>query len=121
MQQRSSAIALTMTLLIAMPCKAEELDLKIKLAGKSLARSIRAYVTATVAFTNCQVEYDRLSEKMAKDALPQALLELGISPKVLNNPQISKAVSILQPSLDSDCRSTELSNSELMKLIKDEL
>ena len=122
MKRLSSTITLAMLmLLIASPSKAEDIDLKIKLARKRLATSIRAYVTATVAFSNCQVEHNRISEKMAKDALPQALLEVGISPEVLSNPQVAKAASMLQAKLNRDCRATKLSYAEAIKLIKDEL
>ncbi|HJN35669.1 MAG TPA: glutamyl-tRNA amidotransferase [Prochlorococcaceae cyanobacterium Fu_MAG_50] len=121
MQIPSSAIALALMLLIASPSKAEDIDLKIKLARKRLATSIRAYVTATVAFSNCQVEHNRISKKMARDALPQALLEVGISPEVLINPQVAKAASMLRAKLNSDCRATKLSTEEAIRLIEDEL
>ena len=64
-----------------------------RVARLELARSIRAFATATLAHGECQVARGRLQRRQADQAMAIALQELGISPAVLANPQVRKAAS----------------------------
>ncbi|WP_241466585.1 MULTISPECIES: glutamyl-tRNA amidotransferase [unclassified Prochlorococcus] len=112
---------IAMALLITSAASANEIDLQIKTASKQLAVSIRAFATGTSAASECLVKSGQLSKKIAKETLPLSLLEVGISPEVLNNPQVIKATSILSPTLNADCTSTKMSIEAINRLIKDEL
>ncbi|KZR74740.1 glutamyl-tRNA amidotransferase [Prochlorococcus marinus] len=110
-----------MALLITSAASANETNLQIKNASKQLAVSIRAFATGTSAASECLVKSGQLSKKIAKETLPLSLLEVGISPEVLDNPQVIKATSILSPTLNADCTSTKMSIEAINRLIKDEL
>jgi len=98
-----------MALLITSAASANETNLQIKNASKQLAVSIRAFATGTSAASECLVKSGQLSKRIAKETLPLSLLEVGISPEVLDNPQVIKATSILSPTLNADCTSTKMS------------
>lgn len=98
-----------------------KVELKVKLARKQLATSIRAYAAATVAYTNCQVKGGRISRKMSTNLIKEALLEVGISPDVAKNPQVQRAASMLGRKLNPDCKSPNMTNAEALKIVEDEL
>ena len=108
-----------MALLITSAASANETNLQIKNASKQLAVSIRAFATGTSAASECLVKSGQLSKRIAKETLPLSLLEVGISPEVLDNPQVIKATSILSPTLNADCTSTKMSIEAINRLIKD--
>ena len=110
-----------MALLITSAAAANEINLQVKNASKQLAVSIRAFATGTSAASECLVKSGQLSERIAKETLPLSLLEVGISPEVLDNPQVIKATSILSPTLNADCTSTKMSIEAINRLIEDEL
>jgi len=110
-----------MAIMVTSTASANEVNLQIKTASKQLAVSIRAFATGTSATSDCLVKSGQLSEKIAKEILPLSLLEVGISPEVLDNPQVIKATSILSPTLNADCTSTKMSIEAINRLIKDEL
>ncbi len=117
----SLGAATAMAIMVTSAASANEINLQIKNASKQLAVSIRAFATGTSAASECLVKSGQLSKKIAMETLPLSLLEVGISPEVLNNPQVIKATSILSPTLNTDCTSTKMSIEAINRLIKDEL
>ncbi len=109
-----------MALLITSAASANEIKVQVKNASKQLAMSIRVFATGISAASECLVKSGQLSKRIAKETLPLSLLEVGISPEVLDNPQVIKAASILSPTLNTDCTSTTMSIEAINRLIKDE-
>ena len=92
-----------------------------RVARLALARSIRAFATATLAHGECQVARGRLKRRQADQAMAIALQELGISPAVLANPQVRKAAAMLENQLDEACQLTGLDAAAADKLVREEL
>ena len=92
-----------------------------RVARLELARSIRAFATATLAHGECQVARGRLKRRHADQALAIALQELGVSPAVLANPQVHKAAAMLENQLDEACQLTGLDAAAAEKLVREEL
>ena len=114
-------VTTAMALLITSAAAANEINLQVKNASKQLAVSIRVFATGTSAASECLVKSGQLSKRIAKETLPLSLLEVGISPEVLDNPQVIKAASILSHTLNADCTSAKMSIEAINRLIKDEL
>lgn len=92
-----------------------------RVARLELARSIRAFATATLAHGECQVARGRLKRRQADQAMAIALQELGISSAVLANPQVRKAAAMLETNLDEACQLTGLDAAAAAKLVNEEL
>ena len=92
-----------------------------RVARLELARSIRAFATATLAHGECQVARGRLKRRQADQAMAIALQELGVSPAVLANPQVRKAAAMLEKQLDEACQLTGLDAAAADKLVREEL
>ena len=92
-----------------------------RVARLKLARSIRAFATATLVHGECQVARGRLERRQADQAMAIALQELGISPAVLANPQVRKAAAVLENQLDEACQLTGLDAAAADKLVREEL
>ena len=92
-----------------------------RVARLELARSIRAFATATLAHGECQVARGRLKRRQADQAMAIALQELGVSPAVLANPQVRKAAAMLENQLDAACQLTGLDAAAADKLVREEL
>ena len=92
-----------------------------RVARLNLARSIRAFATATLAHGECQVARGRLKRRQADQAMAIALQELGISSAVLANPQVRKAAAMLEKNLDEACQLTGLDAAAAAKLVNEEL
>ena len=92
-----------------------------RVARLELARSIRAFATATLVHGECQVARGRLERRQADQAMAIALQELGISPAVLANPQVRKASAVLENQLDEACQLTGLDAVAADKLVREEL
>ena len=92
-----------------------------RVARLNLARSIRAFATATLVHGECQVARGRLERRQADQAMAIALQELGISPAVLANPQVRKAAAMLENQLDEACQLTGLDAVAADKLVRKEL
>ena len=92
-----------------------------RVARLELARSIRAFATATLVHGECQVARGRLERRQADQAMAIALQELGISPAVLANPQVRKAAAVLENQLDEACQLTGLDAVAADKLVREEL
>ena len=92
-----------------------------RVARLELARSIRAFATATLVHSECQVARGRLERRQADQAMAVALQELGISPAVLANPQVRKAAAMLENQLDEACQLTGLDAAAADKLVREEL
>ena len=92
-----------------------------RVARLELARSIRAFATATLVHGECQVARGRLERRQADQAMAIALQELGISPAVLANPQVRKAAAVLENQLDEACQLTGLDAVAADKLVRKEL
>ena len=120
----------TLPLLVALlatsgPVRSQEphLDPAIsrRVARLNLARSIRAFATATLVHGECQVARGRLERRQADQAMAIALQELGISSAVLANPQVRKAAAMLENDLDEACQLTGLDAAAAAKLVNEEL
>ena len=120
----------TLPLLVALratsgPVRSQEphLDPAIsrRVARLNLARSIRAFATATLVHGECQVARGRLERRQADQAMAIALHELGISSAVLANPQVRKAAAMLENDLDEACQLTGLDAAAAAKLVNEEL
>ena len=92
-----------------------------RVARLNLARSIRAFATATLVHGECQVARGRLERRQADEAMAIALQELGISSAVLANPQVRKAAAMLETNLDEACQLTGLDAAAAAKLVNEEL
>ncbi len=92
-----------------------------RVARLNLARSIRAFATATLVHGECQVARGRLERRQADQAMAIALQELGISSAVLANPQVRKAAAMLETNLDEACQLTGLDAAAAAKLVNEEL
>ena len=92
-----------------------------RVARLNLARSIRAFATATLVHGECQVARGRLERRQADQAMAIALQELGISSAVLANPQVRKAAAMLENDLDEACQLTGLDAAAAAKLVNEEL
>ena len=92
-----------------------------RVARLNLARSIRAFATATLVHGECQVAQGRLERRQADQAMAIALQELGISAAVLANPQVRKAAAMLENNLDEACQLTGLDAAAAAKLVNEEL
>ena len=92
-----------------------------RVARLNLARSIRAFATATLVHGECQVARGRLERRQADEAMAIALQELGISSAVLANPQVRKAAAMLETNLDEACQLTGLDAAAADKLVREEL
>ena len=92
-----------------------------RVARLELARSIRAFATATLVHGECQVARGRLERHQADQAMAIALKELGISSAVLANPQVRKAAAMLEDNLDEACQLTGLDAAAAAKLVNEEL
>lgn len=92
-----------------------------RVARLNLARSIRAFATATLVHGECQVARGRLERRQADQAMAIALEELGISSAVLANPQVRKAAAMLETNLDEACQLTGLDAAAAAKLVNEEL
>ena len=92
-----------------------------RVARLELARSIRAFATATLVHGKCQVARGRLERHQADQAMAIALKELGISSAVLANPQVRKAAAMLEDYLDEACQLTGLDAAAAAKLVNEEL
>ena len=92
-----------------------------RVARLELARSIRAFATATLVHGECQVARGRLERHQADQAMAIALKELGISSAVLANPQVRKAAAMLENNLDEACQLTGLDAAAAAKLVNEEL
>ena len=92
-----------------------------RVARLELARSIRAFATATLVHGECQVARGRLERHQADQAMAIALKELGISSAVLANPQVRKAAAMLEDYLDEACQLTGLDAAAAAKLVNEEL
>ena len=92
-----------------------------RVARLNLARSIRAFATATLVHGECQVARGRLERHQADQAMAIALKELGISSAVLANPQVRKAAAMLENDLDEACQLTGLDAAAAAKLVNEEL
>ena len=92
-----------------------------RVARLNLARSIRAFATATLVHGECQVVRGRLERRQADQAMAIALEELGISSAVLANPQVRKAAAMLETNLDEACQLTGLDAAAAAKLVNEEL
>ena len=92
-----------------------------RVARLNLARSIRAFATATLVHGECQVARGRLKRRQADQAMAIALQELGISSAVLANPQVRKAAAMLENNLDEACQLTGLDAAAAAKLVNEEL
>ena len=92
-----------------------------RVARLNLARSIRAFATATLVHGECQVVRGRLERRQADEAMAIALQELGISSAVLANPQVRKAAAMLETNLDEACQLTGLDAAAADKLVREEL
>ena len=67
---------------------AEDDAIARKVAVDELSRSIRSYTVGILATADCMVREGRLSRREADQAIPIQLREMGISPHVVNNPQV---------------------------------
>ena len=119
-----TALMLALVLAGTVPqASAESLDPAVarRVARIELARSIRAFAASTLANSDCLVSKGRLSRKQANQAVPIALREMGISPTVLNNPQVRKAAQMLREDLTADCDALSIDETKARQLVKDEL
>ena len=90
----------------AMAAEAAEDDaIARKVAVIELSRSIRSYTVGILATADCLVREGRLSRREADQAVPIQLREMGISPHVVNNPQVVRYGF-------SNCPETTLYNME---------
>ena len=92
-----------------------------RVARLELARSIRAFATATLAHGECQVARGRLKRRQADQAMAIALQELGVSPAVLATPHVRQAAARLENQQAAACPLTRLDAAAADKLVREEL
>ena len=97
-----AAIATGQAAIAAEP--AEDDAIARKVAVIELSRSIRSYTVGILATADCLVREGRLSRREADQAVPIQLREMGISPHVVNNPQVVITRPQLLALMDASCR-----------------
>ena len=89
----------------AMAAEAAEDDaIARKVAVIELSRSIRSYTVGILATADCLVREGRLSRREADQAIPIQLRDVGISPHVVNNPQVVITRPRLLALMNTSCR-----------------
>ena len=92
-----------------------------KVAVIELSRSIRSYTVGILATADCLVREGRLSRREADQAVPIQLREMGISPHVVNNPQVVITRPQLLALMDASCRLGPASIDQARTLAEQEL
>ena len=92
-----------------------------KVARLELARSIRAFAAGSLANGECLVRSGQLSQQQADQATAIALMEMGISVVVLQNPQVRKVADLLGLELTNSCDLSSLDDETAQELVRDEL
>ena len=106
----------------AMAAEAAEDDaIARKVAVIELSRSIRSYTVGILATADCLVREGRLSRREADQAVPIQLREMGISPHVVNNPQVVITRPQLLALMDASCRLGPASIDQARTLAEQEL
>ena len=106
----------------AMAAEAAEDDaIARKVAVIELSRSIRSYTVGILATADCLVREGRLSRREADQAVPIQLREMGISPDVVNNPQVVITRPQLLALMDASCRLGPASIDQARTLAEQEL
>ena len=106
----------------AMAAEAAEDDaIARKVAVIELSRSIRSYTVGILATADCLVREGRLSRREADQAVPIQLREMGISPNVVNNPQVVITRPQLLALMDASCRLEPASIDQARTLAEQEL
>ena len=106
----------------AMAAEAAEDDaIARKVAVIELSRSIRSYTVGILATADCLVREGRLSRREADQAVPIQLREMGISPQVVNNPQVVITRPQLLALMDASCRLGPASIDQARTLAEQEL
>jgi len=106
----------------AMAAEAAEDDaIARKVAVIELSRSIRSYTVGILATADCLVREGRLSRREADQAVPIQLREMGISPNVVNNPQVVITRPQLLALMDASCRLGPASIDQARTLAEQEL
>ena len=92
-----------------------------KVARLELARSIREFAAGSLANGECLVRSGQLSQQQADQTTAIALIEMGISVVVLQNPQVRKAADLLGQELTNSCDLSSLDDETAQELVRDEL
>ena len=100
---------------------AEDDAIARKVAVIELSRSIRSYTVGILATADCLVREGRLSRREADQAIPIQLREMGISPHVVNNPQVVITRPQLLALMDASCRLGPASIDQARTLAEQEL
>ena len=114
-----AAIATGQAAIAAEP--AEDDAIARKVAVIELSRSIRSYTVGILATADCMVREGRLSRREADQAIPIQLREMGISPHVVNNPQVVITRPQLLALMDASCRLGPASIDQARTLAEQEL
>lgn len=114
-----AAIATGQAAIAAEP--AEDDAIARKVAVIELSRSIRSYTVGILATADCLVREGRLSRREADQAIPIQLREMGISPHVVNNPQVVITRPQLLALMDASCRLRPDSIDQARTLAEQEL
>ena len=114
-----AAIATGQAAIAAEP--AEDDAIARKVAVIELSRSIRSYTVGILATADCLVREGRLSRREADQAVPIQLREMGISPHVVNNPQVVITRPQLLALMDASCRLGPASIDQARTLAEQEL
>ena len=114
-----AAIATGQAAIAAEP--AEDDAIARKVAVIELSRSIRSYTVGILATADCMVREGRLSRREADQAIPIQLREMGISPHVVNNPQVVITRPRLLALMDASCRLGPESIDQARTLAEQEL
>ena len=114
-----AAIATGQAAIAAEP--AEDDAIARKVAVIELNRSIRSYTVGILATADCMVREGRLSRREADQAIPIQLREMGISPHVVNNPQVVITRPQLLALMDASCRLRPDSIDQARTLAEQEL
>lgn len=114
-----AAIATGQAAIAAEP--AEDDAIARKVAVIELSRSIRSYTVGILATADCMVREGRLSRREADQAIPIQLREMGISPHVVNNPQVVITRPQLLALMDASCRLRPDSIDQARTLAEQEL
>ena len=114
-----AAIATGQATIAAEP--AEDDAIARKVAVIELSRSIRSYTVGILATADCMVREGRLSRREADQAIPIQLREMGISPHVVNNPQVVITRPQLLALMDASCRLRPDSIDQARTLAEQEL